>query len=162
MGKYHPFLKMFEYTKVFYKRIQKGRNIGVMPGEAYIVDVYAFFMFCYHIKDWIKNDCGFKKEIRNNVEYFINKNECMRICADLCNGLKHMQDCKKRSGKDLRIGHKTSFEFSLENSEKPLKCLYFAIDLGEGREKDVLELASECINAWEEFFKKYNIATLSP
>jgi hypothetical protein len=38
-------------------------------------DIYAFFMHCYHLKDWIKNDSDAKARMPNidtDVEQFIN------------------------------------------------------------------------------------------
>ena len=41
-------------------------------------DVYAFFMHCYHLKDWIKNDASVKSRMPNlgtDVEQFIKESE---------------------------------------------------------------------------------------
>ena len=57
------------------------------PGED---PVYTFFEHCYHLKDWIKEDNTAQKlGVDKFVEDFINNNNCLRVCADLCNASKH-------------------------------------------------------------------------
>ena len=57
------------------------------PGEADAADdVFAFFMNCYHLKDWLKNDLA---DPHPEAEKLVDDTEALRICRDLCNGLKH-------------------------------------------------------------------------
>ena len=60
-------------------------------------DYYAFFVFCYHLKDWLKNDpqvlasVGDAKTFGERVEAVITeKKSSLAICADLTNGVKHL------------------------------------------------------------------------
>jgi len=73
--------------------------------ENYTDDVYAFFQNCYHLKDWIKNDPSCSAW--SDVEKFINSNKDLQICADLCNGLKHLQRMKPRSAQNPHFSRKT-------------------------------------------------------
>lgn len=57
--------------------------------------LFHFFQDAYHLKDWIKNDPGVST---NDVEQFINEVEPMQICADLCNGTKHLTLDRPRTG----------------------------------------------------------------
>ena len=54
-------------------------------------DILAFFLNCYSVKDWIKNDDSLDRAIRNEVEDYVNRFECLRICADISNGSKHLK-----------------------------------------------------------------------
>lgn len=83
--------------KQWYERIKRiGQRIPNEPElRDYLDEVYAFFQNCHHLKDWIMNDDAITPQPRDRVEDFINRNECMRLCADLCNGSKHLKLTKK-------------------------------------------------------------------
>ena len=65
--------------------------------ETYRDYAHNFFLFCYHIKDWIKNDPAVDKSVKDAVEDYINQNNCLKICADIANGIKHLSLEKMRS-----------------------------------------------------------------
>lgn len=54
-----------------------------------------FFQDAYHLKDWIKNDPSVST---SDVEEFINAAGSLQICADLCNGTKHLVLQRSRTG----------------------------------------------------------------
>ena len=54
-------------------------------------------MNCHHLKDWIKNDSA-AASVANNVENYINNNPDLSLCADICNGVKHLRRISSRSG----------------------------------------------------------------
>src|SRR5262249_28177280 len=85
-----------------YERMQRSydRFREIKPGltdkisSDYEDDVYAFFLHCYHLKDWVKNDTSVKSRMPNigpDVERFINESEALSLCADLCNSLNHLE-----------------------------------------------------------------------
>lgn len=53
-----------------------------------------FFQDAYHLEDWIKNE----SISTDDVEEFINETGPIRICADLCNGTKHLVLKRSRTG----------------------------------------------------------------
>jgi len=78
--------RTFEWVKTFTQESTPGA-----PNET--TDdrkdrVASFFLHCYHLKDWLKNDPASKAQARD-VETELNKNEVMQIVADLANGTKH-------------------------------------------------------------------------
>lgn len=85
------------------------------------------------------------------IEQFVNKSEVLRICADLSNGSKHFALEKgPRSGttpgvryEHTKIDHSTGV---------PIRTTRFALTTGRG-EEDALELAKECIKAWDRFIR---------
>ena len=87
-----------------FKEINDGRTHD-KPSEIYQDDVYAFFINCYHLKDWIKNDTV-ASSIANNVENYINNNPELLLCADICNGLKHLCLISERSRERPEFGKK--------------------------------------------------------
>lgn len=139
----------WERVKRYYDRfraINEGTSHGV-SSEYYVDDIYAFFLNCYHLKDWIKNDDTASAAKRSGVEAYINSHDCLKVCADLCNGLKHLTlDRKPRSG-----------------NEPELRGRIFGLNLGQstisvkqtiehaGKKIDAFTLAGDCMKAWEAY-----------
>ncbi|MBT9175699.1 MAG: hypothetical protein DDT22_01383 [candidate division WS2 bacterium] len=149
--------EQFERMKRWYeciKKIDQGRphNLSFvnLPSNYFYDEVYTFFLNCYHLKDWIQNDDTVKLP-KENVENFINQNECMRVCADICNGIKHLRRESNRSGKDPKFGGR-EFSLSLGGGPEPMIKVKFSIKTKTGT-IDAFELASECVQKWEEFIK---------
>lgn len=72
-----------------FQEISEGR-LHDKPSDFYQDEVYAYFMNCYHLKEWIKNDKGaLPPEV--NIERFISNDPHMALCADICNGNKHLK-----------------------------------------------------------------------
>ncbi len=53
-------------------------------------DYYSFFVTCFHLKDWIKNDPTVPQATRDKVETFVGTRQSLRVCADIANGVKHL------------------------------------------------------------------------
>lgn len=148
------YLEQFERVKRWYKRfkmIDNGRPHN-LPSEYYQDEVYAFFQNCHHLKDWIKNDNSVGAAA-TMVEGFINGNKELSLCADICNRKKHLMLTRPRSGKDPRFG-KRDFKLTLEvpEEEKTIRVKY-SINTSSGKRIDAFELATRCLQAWEDFIK---------
>ena len=162
MTKMRKHQEQYERMKRWYERIKKidqGRPHN-LPSDYYCDEVYAFFVNCYHLKDWIINDDTVKKsekgEKGGKVEDFINQNGCMRICADICNGIKHVKKSKDprkppRSDEDPEFGAR-KLSLNLGGGPEPVITVKFSIETKTGT-IDAFELASECVRKWEEFIK---------
>lgn len=112
-------------------------------------DCISFFMHCYHVKDWLIALYGNKKEI----EAFINSNEELRICADICNGAKHY-----RITGELRSGAHQKVELDTVKSSTWLtgnggfevhQCKFSVVS--EGTVFDALQLANKCMELWRSY-----------
>lgn len=66
-----------------FKAINNGRE-HTMPSEFYQDDVFSFFLNCYHLKDWIKNDPS-AGLLASSVEEYVSKNFALGLCSDICN-----------------------------------------------------------------------------
>lgn len=155
----------------FYKKVisahdgipYKPEHMTFDAGEAQD-NILVFFIFCHHIKDWIKNDPLVDPNAKDKVEGFIENNPCLGFCADIANGTKHFKLDRPTKSK-LRprftraqrsiIYNKvltTEILNSPESSNVVVKEFsYLSTDNGE---IEVFELASECINKWKEFIKE--------
>ena len=97
----HNYQEQFERVKRWYKLFEETNNgrIHDKPTEFYEDEVYAFFMNCYHLKDWIKNNPA-AASVAITVEVYIDNNPELLLCADICNGLKHFHFDGDRSGEN--------------------------------------------------------------
>ena len=145
-GKY---MEQFERVKRWYERfrvINQGRQHD-RPSDYYQDEVYAFFLNCYHLKDWIKNDESIRPAAAK-VEEFINNNKELGLCADICNGVKHLKLTSNRSGKYPQFG-KREFKLSL-GGHRAIISVKYSIDTADGP-VDAFELATKCLQAWKNF-----------
>src|SRR5262249_2630752 len=54
-------------------------------------DYYSFFVWCFHLRDWLQNDPAIPKIVGEAAKDFVNTNEALKLCADLANGIKHLR-----------------------------------------------------------------------
>ena len=151
MAKLRKYQEQFERLKRWYDRFEKihqGR-LHTLASDYYNDEIYAFFLNCYHLKDWIQNDDTVKLP-KGKIEHFINQNECMRVCEDICNGIKHLKR-KSHSGRAPEFGAR-KFSLNLGGS-KPIIKIKYSIITKTGT-IDAFELASGCVQKWKEFIKK--------
>jgi len=141
--------EQFERVKRWHRRfaeIDKGR-IHNLPSDFYQDEVYAFFLNCYHLKDWIRNDST-AGAAAAKVEGFIDATEELRLCADICNSHKHLILTRPRSGQNPQFGRR-QFGLHLGESETSINVKY-SIETSGGP-IDAFELATKCLRAWEAF-----------
>jgi hypothetical protein len=147
------YVEQLERAKRYLKRFS-DINTGISHTKAsqnYDDDVYAFFQNCYHLKDWIKNDPYCNNW--SDVEGFINSNADLKICADLCNGLKHLQLTRPRSTESPQFsGNHISLNINetLGGSTEVDIAISYKIATTSG-DIDAFELAKKCVTAWESF-----------
>ena len=116
--------------------------------------VLAFFLNCYHIKDWLISGPQWLDETdpeikRRAVEQFVTDSEELKICADLCNGTKHFHfDRKLRSEKPTTF-RSTHTKIDLSHA-KPIKTIRYTFRTPRG-DDDAYALAEQCLNAWRDF-----------
>jgi hypothetical protein len=120
-----------------------------MTADNYLDEIYAFFLNCYHLKDWLKNDSTISAAVQQSVEPHINANRSLRLCADLCNSQKHLVlRRRRRSGENPTFGGK-QYGLTLGGSSPTIK-LTCEID-ATGGQIDAFQLATDCIAAWDAF-----------
>lgn len=121
--------------------------------EHYQDDVYAFFQNCYHLKDWIKYDpvcAGWQPP----VEDVVNQSADLCLCADLCNGLKHLAlTHRPRSDQSPEFAqvavHVIVADAFTERESVHLQSTY-TIRTASGL-LDGYELAQRCVAAWRRY-----------
>lgn len=146
--------QQMERVERWYKRLSAVTQ-GKMhdsPLEYDKDDFYAFFLNCYHLKDWIINDDGLKLDgKKEKVDAFIKANYHLSVCSDICNGLKHLKrNQKPRSGTQPKFVM-TEHIVHVAPAGLTIRTNY-RIDTAHGP-MDAFQLATQCVNAWRDFTK---------
>jgi hypothetical protein len=136
--------------------IYNGEYKGIGNFDDLFDYVLAFFLSCHHVKDWLKNGSQWHDELDPHVkaaaiEQFVSENECLRICADICNGNKHFHlDRELRSGTAPAFGHvHTKIDCDVD---PPMWKTHFTLRTVRG-DTDALELAQQCTESWRQFIR---------
>lgn len=146
-------IEQFRRVKRWYERFKKIDQ-GIphnRSSESYQDEVYTFFQNCHHLKDWIKNDDAVSTHTKEKVEDFIGQEDCLKLCADICNGTKHLKLNRERSRKSPEFGSRR-YVLALGGKE-PVIQVKWSITTKTGI-IDAFQLASECLQKWEEFLKE--------
>ena len=121
-------------------------------------DFYAFFVTCFHLKDWLKNDPAVRKPVRKKIEQLVNDKVSLRLCADIANGVKHLvltnkkrvRKNKKGVGKkekEKRVPFDPSARLSIESPGE-------IVIAAQGKLLNVDMVASRCVLYWEKFLRQ--------
>ena len=130
-------------------QIDQGRRHD-MHSENYRDEVYTFFLNCHHLKDWLINDPEFSGNA-TAVENYINANRELQLCADICNGHKHLILNEPRSPENPTIGGQ-NITLQLGAGEPEIK-VKFTVDTVTGP-LDAFGLATRCLELWKAFIVK--------
>jgi hypothetical protein len=151
--------EQFERIRRWHERLQPIAE-GTVQVESYDQhrdDMFAFFMNCYHLKDWIKNDSSVP-HLNKLVEAYINESPALSLCADICNGLKHLVLNNSRSGSNPEISPRDYRRIDSSNTDGKIGAAIL-ISAGD-KNYDAFELAGRCIDEWELFLLKNDISFL--
>ena len=133
-----------------FSAIDQGREHSVYS-DNYLDEIYSFFQNCYHLKDWIIVDKAIPADVKGSVETYINSNRSLRLCADICNSLKHLHITSNRSGESPAFSRKR-FAVGLGAGVSTTISLKYAVDTNSGS-KDAFRLATDCVTAWDTFLQ---------
>lgn len=135
--------------------IDRGRPHN-LQSDNYIDEIYAFFLNCYHLKDWLRNDNAAPTSARKAVEDYVKTSPPLQICADICNSLKHLKRARDPKSKENPSfgGKKFSLELGWEQS--PIISIKYDVQLNSGS-KDAFKLATECVSHWDTFLTTHTL-----
>jgi hypothetical protein len=147
----------YEAMKRWYWRLQPylgtGKQTVFSKIDTYPSDFFeAFFITCYHIRDYLI-DSGIRKE---EIDNFINGSVPLKICADLCNLTKHVRFVKRkpRMSPDIKLDTPV-FMYRNESGEETVSSMLMIQD-GD-KLYDPLKLAENCIKEWNKFLKNKSL-----
>lgn len=137
-------VKQWERLNRALKRIENNRNRKM---EEYEDDAWFFFLHCWHLKDWIKNDDAIDRKHRHSVETDVHEIYELVICADLANRSKHLKLTTKRVDADV-----TSRSITIHAAPPGERYgeYKFKITCDNNKEFDVIEIARASVRKWSE------------
>jgi len=147
------YLEQWERLNRWYERFKEihcGRE-HTMPSENYKDEVYAFFLNCYHLKDWLIESSAVPAQ---EVEDFINDCDDLKLCADICNAIKHLSLSRTRTG-DQPEFTRTHYTVAL-GGEPAVVSAQYTIETTHGP-IDAFDIAKKSMEAWRTFFSQNGI-----
>jgi hypothetical protein len=146
-----------EYQKYFfglerwYERVRsvvEGRVHG-HSSDYYEDELSAFFLYCYHFKDWLKN--GSDRDLFSDVESFFHESVEMCVCADYALGIKHLVVTTPKKDAQTAISRR-DISLALGGDSSPKIQISWKIKSGNDI-YDAFEVATICMKKWEEYMK---------
>lgn len=147
----------WERTKRWFRRVQSihQKSLDQMIDPEDEDSVIAFFLNCYHLRDWIRSS---HPELNIEVATLFKQNFELGACRDICNGFKH---------KTLTTpSHDANFNWYWEydyldlmgkSGRNPHKnCIAFQDGTGI-RKFNLFDLATHCFSLWEGFLKGHKL-----
>lgn len=146
--------RQYERMRRSYQRLlgyAEGRTPSEDAAEAEDALLH-FFQDAYHLKDWIRqNEPGHSKSVESQFKKPAGPLP-MLLCADLCNGSKHFVLTRSaRLGGEF-VSHSVTVRPPTAGSSLPPEpALHrWTVRWSDG-ECDALELAAECVAAWNKW-----------
>ena len=154
-------------TRRYYERFKKLNDGKAKepPSGASMDYSYAFFQHCYHMKDWLRNDPAYTFHSDKEIEDHISKSRELSICADICNGSKHLAfDRAPRSGAKPKFGRKIESETTVSTDGKvDYRSFAMFVELEHaGARRDAFQLATAALESWESLLKEAGVALHQP
>ena len=149
-------------TYRYYERLKKlNEGRATEPSsELNMDDIYAFFQNCYHLKDWLKNDPAYTLHSGKEIEDYVSKSTELCICADICNGSKHLTfNRPPRSGAKPKFGRKIESTGEIIASGKVVDrsfAMFVEVEHPCGR-IDAFQLATAALKSWESFIEQAGV-----
>lgn len=112
-------------------------------------DVFSFFIHCYALADWLKNDPE-SPVTPSMIDLFVDRSDELKLCADLANGIKHLvlHSNSGRSGAcPTQRGRHITHRIGGENPGLSVELRVRVAD----REIPAIELARRSMQEWRVF-----------
>lgn len=141
-----PYVEQYHRMKRWYQWI---KNPG--SNSEFLDDIgSAFFMTCFHLKDWILNDGSLGVEKRKKVEKFVNDSPLLEMCRSICDNSKHLKCDDPKVIDGLKV-KKMSVMHNLWGPGAAYATIHGFIEIGEDA-YEISSLAELCMKEWDKFF----------
>jgi hypothetical protein len=138
-----------------YDRMKRWRARLNEPGHAEERrrdDIYAFFVCCYHLMDWIMQDASLKDDLRKGVSSFVKSSRTLGLAADVTNGFKHLKRNREPDVDTVSVSAVGGFHVGM-----PEPALSGIVVAGDQTWEDASVLADRCIEEWEGFLRRHRL-----
>lgn len=110
----------------------------------------AFFQNCYHLKDWVPTFENIEEaEWQKIWQPFIEQNECIRYCRDICNGTKHLKIDNPSVDADFSIYR----DYEEVEGYEDGKFISWNL-LADDKKITLNQLMEDCVVAWKILLKE--------
>jgi hypothetical protein len=145
------YLHQFARVTRWYGRL-KEVNSGTRHDrdtDFYEDELYAFFMNCYHLKDWIKADSNLRATRKGrDVGDAVRTNIYMQACEGICNGEKHFGAPRNKAKPTPRL---QSAHFKIDISQGTIAIDYNIDTGGTLGTMQAFDLATKCLDFWDNY-----------
>lgn len=139
-------------------RLINAKNETAGIGSLIFDDIILFsFQSLWHLRDWVLNDPNFgaadKRAMRNEIE----KNEYLKVCADLANGSKHFTLTHPRT--NVRESERQGIH--LDTSEGIYQTFYYLESSDYSSPFNGMEIRTflnQCRHEWHQIINKYYLS----
>jgi hypothetical protein len=162
------FVDQYDRMLRWYKRLQKineGKPESCGQALNDFDEILVFFIICYHLRDWLIQDVAVEETdanytkfliLKRDIDNFINCNDCLCLCVDICNSAKH-----RNLVKPPRFHEKTEvcpglFEITSTGTGQICKQNWELVT-ESGKMFDLFEISTECVRKWSEFLTTHKI-----
>jgi hypothetical protein len=121
---------------------------------AYEDALLFFFQNAWHLKDWIRHDPTIPQPLRDALVSQVETVPELLICADLCNGSKHLSRTTHRVGADFSM-----LEVEMGRATNHLTLEQY-VDLPDGTRFAARDAADVAVRVWEGILRRHGL--LSP
>ncbi len=136
---------------VRFERLNSGMDLDRFTEDG-VDDIYSFFQNCYHLKDWLRDDPKYTTHSNSEIEAHVTNNAHLCICADVCNGLKHLTLRTLRSGAEPKFGKKTiAVNIGAPGANAHITIGVKIEIVHNGKSYDAFDVATGALKAWTDF-----------
>ncbi|MDP3939612.1 MAG: hypothetical protein Q8R92_15945 [Deltaproteobacteria bacterium] len=149
----HGYLYQLARASRFFERVlnRTGPLKGLDPWMVrYEDDLWSFFIHCWHVRDWIREDDSLSLGVRQGILAAANASHPLCVCADIANGRKHARLTRHRAGVELDEMRLTPTTPNVE--ELVFEC-FLSWGPGEGESISSLDAAIQALRAWKEILE---------
>jgi hypothetical protein len=111
-------------------------------------DLCSFFVWCFHLKDWLKNDPTLPAAVKAAAAVLVNTNESLKLSAELANGVTQLRASRRERADD-------DAEATPEEDTPPPGGRVVVV--GSGRYLDARDVAGRCTAAWAAFLREHRL-----
>jgi hypothetical protein len=115
-------------------------------------DMFAFFLHCWHLKDWVNHDDKVPEDKRKAIWGLVGADPTLQLCRFLATGTKHLSP--QPAEHKLTVSDMTGLGAEHDGVD-------LVIALNDGRTRSGYELAHACVEAWETIFAKAGVTHVS-
>ncbi len=150
------YLRAWRLLQRLQRRTAPDLMTAVQAMADYELDLYCFFVMCWHLRDWVKNDDTIPSSVRDAVTSAAFASPVLQVCHDVANGSKHyVLSRPKLPAPGVKAG-----AVDLERREDGDESTWrFSIVLPDGTRRWAHELAREALGAWDGILNVNGLAT---